>query len=658
MVSDAILVGLGLAVGLAGCLSPLIPLICAVGVAVYVCSLRARLTHATRRLTDLSREAYDKTQEKRELDEVLESVLELTSDIFCIYHNSQVIHASQTLSQACPSLRSFWKDHLSSGSLGDFEAGVKQALAGETVYLNVKFGESVVPQRPNILPLSPILDAITGQNKQEIWELVMKRLYWTGELAVLIHLNPNKPQEPLHNFIKTFNHEFRTPLNIIIGLSDLILSDREMPLQALTQRQKLLRQCACTLLATINSIIHQCELEWKIPTGLQHQAFTPKLEIQSALQSIRGKLEKRGNNLNAVLETSISQVLWGNVKQFKQAVAFIVQVCSEITHHDTISLTVTSSFQRGKCTLQGELSTSKASLVTASDFDSVLQLFCVPLESDATQNSPMMQDLLQRADHQALLKLSVAREMCRLFLGDLTVMDTSHFAVRFTMSFSARQDLVLKRKGNIFADQEEFVPVRSKTYAVTSLSEDISEDEMVETFLIATQVKSQNDILSIPSSAQIERLRRRKTHAGVQFSFDKLPSPIGDCDPFLSGGSSGLDSFALIADDVPSNSYVLSIMLKRLEVNSMIVSDGTEVLSFLEKYMPDVIFMDCEMPLMDGLEATRRIRDMSLAVPIVAVTANGPEKERECIEAGMDLFVSKPVRIERLALLLRQLHLR
>jgi CheY-like chemotaxis protein len=226
------------------------------------------------------------------------------------------------------------------------------------------------------------------------------------------------------------------------------------------------------------------------------------------------------------------------------------------------------------------------------------------------------------------------------------------------MLFSVRQDLVLKRKGNIFADQEEFVPVRSKTYAVMSLSEDISEDEMAETFLTATQVKSQNDILSIPSTAQIERMRRRKTHAGVQSSLHRMPCPLGDCDPFLSGGSSGLDSFALIADDVPSNAYVLSIMLKRLDVNSMIVSDGTEVLSFLEKYMPDVIFMDCEMPLMDGLEATRRIRDMSLAVPIVAVTANGPEKERECIEAGMDIFVSKPVRIEHLALVLHQLHLR
>jgi len=656
MVSDGLFVAFGLGVGLAGCVSPVISLVFTVGVAVYIYWLRARNAKATLHCSDLGKAMSLQTQEKKELDEVLESVFSLTSEVFCVYRDSEVLYASQTLVQCGTPLLTFWQDHLSYDYLKDFLAGAKRALAGETVHVNIKFNTFAQPQRSTILPLSPILDAILERNTEEMWELVMKRLHWTGQPAVLIYLNPHRAQIPLHNFIQTFNHEFRTPLNIIIGLSDLILSDREMPLHSLIQRQKLLRQCACTLLATITSIIHQCELEWRMPTGLQHQAFTPKLEVQAALQSITGKLEKRGNSLRLDLDASISEVLWGNVRQFRHAVAFIVQVCSEITQQDTIYLAVTSNTKGEKCTLQGELSISKASIVTTSHFDSVLQLFSAPLESDATQDSPLLHDLLKKADNQTMLKLSVAREMCRLFLGDLAVMDTDNFAVRFTMAFSVRRDLALKRKGNIFMDKEEFVPVKSPSYALP-FSQDVSDDEGSESLLI-THAKSQNDILAEPSTALIERMRRRKTHPAVQCSANQPPHSLGDCDPFLSVGATGQESFALIADDVPSNAYVLSTMQKRLGVKSTVVSDGTEVLSFLEKYMPDVIFMDCEMPLMDGVEATRRIRDMSLTVPIVAVTASGPEKEKECIDAGMDLFISKPVRFERLTTLLHQLHLK
>ena len=63
----------------------------------------------------------------------------------------------------------------------------------------------------------------------------------------------------------------------------------------------------------------------------------------------------------------------------------------------------------------------------------------------------------------------------------------------------------------------------------------------------------------------------------------------------------------------------------------------------------DLILMDINMPVMDGLEATKRLRQMGFALPIIAMTANvGDRNRRAAFDAGMDAFMEKPVRVEEL----------
>jgi CheY-like chemotaxis protein len=108
----------------------------------------------------------------------------------------------------------------------------------------------------------------------------------------------------------------------------------------------------------------------------------------------------------------------------------------------------------------------------------------------------------------------------------------------------------------------------------------------------------------------------------------------------------------LVAEDNPVNQKVALRLLDRLGYRADVADNGVEVVEALRRQRYDLVFMDMQMPEMDGLEATRTIRadPASCGLPrIVAMTANAMQGDRElCIEAGMDDYVSKPVRVPEL----------
>jgi signal transduction histidine kinase/CheY-like chemotaxis protein/HPt (histidine-containing phosphotransfer) domain-containing protein len=105
----------------------------------------------------------------------------------------------------------------------------------------------------------------------------------------------------------------------------------------------------------------------------------------------------------------------------------------------------------------------------------------------------------------------------------------------------------------------------------------------------------------------------------------------------------------LVAEDNATNQRLMLTLLRRLGYAPVVVGDGLAVLEELRHRPYDVVLMDIQMPRMDGLEATRRIRgDADGPQPwIVAVTANAtPEDGEACLAAGMQDFVTKPIRVE------------
>ena len=107
------------------------------------------------------------------------------------------------------------------------------------------------------------------------------------------------------------------------------------------------------------------------------------------------------------------------------------------------------------------------------------------------------------------------------------------------------------------------------------------------------------------------------------------------------------------------NLIITRRLLESAGYSSDTATDGRAVITATESLRYDLIIMDCQMPNLDGLEATRILRRRGFDQPIVALTANAFESDREeCMRAGMNDFIAKPVSSERLIATLDELLLR
>ncbi len=140
---------------------------------------------------------------------------------------------------------------------------------------------------------------------------------------------------------------------------------------------------------------------------------------------------------------------------------------------------------------------------------------------------------------------------------------------------------------------------------------------------------------------------------GSRFSFD-LTLPISTAERKLDHRQSDRTTFSfdggkqvLIAEDNEINQLVVKAMLRNLGLTNIVMANnGAEAVEYCESNHVDVIFMDMQMPEMDGLEATRKIRRLPNhnRTPIIALTANVlPEDSAACLSAGMNHFLTKPI---------------
>jgi len=149
-------------------------------------------------------------------------------------------------------------------------------------------------------------------------------------------------------------------------------------------------------------------------------------------------------------------------------------------------------------------------------------------------------------------------------------------------------------------------------------------------------------------------------HKGSQFDFIvTLPVVLGSqsdfiaksvSDVYANHGKNDQDNskvVVLIVEDNLTNQLVLKGILEKLGYCTLTADNGSEAVALLEDKVVDLVFMDCQMPVMDGFEATKQIRKNARQpkdLPIVAITANVMHGDREkCLAAGMDDYLKKPI---------------
>lgn len=142
---------------------------------------------------------------------------------------------------------------------------------------------------------------------------------------------------------------------------------------------------------------------------------------------------------------------------------------------------------------------------------------------------------------------------------------------------------------------------------------------------------------------------------------DKDKAQQADAPALLPEQNQGTGLTVLLAEDQEANAFLMQRLVERLGHRLLLAHNGAEALELLTQHQCDLVFMDLEMPVMDGFEATRRIRrgeagEKAQKLPIVAVTAHAfPEYETMARDVGMDQFLTKPIDVQAMQTTLAQL---
>jgi len=153
------------------------------------------------------------------------------------------------------------------------------------------------------------------------------------------------------------------------------------------------------------------------------------------------------------------------------------------------------------------------------------------------------------------------------------------------------------------------------------------------------------------------RLLAESLNEAIQGRTARPASGTGSGVPALRPAASGGPRIrVLVVEDNPTNQKVARTLLDKLGCDADLADDGIQALARLREMAYDLVFMDCQMPHMDGYEATTQIRRLegpAARVPVIAMTANAMNTDRDrCLASGMDDYISKPIRVDRLRAIL------
>jgi len=499
-------------------------------------------------------------------------------------------------------------------------------------------------------------------------------------------------------FLANMSHEIRTPLNGVIGFTDLLLNT---PLSAIQQQYvNNANVSGHTLLGIINDILDFSKIE----AGMLHLELikTDIIElIENSVDIVKYTAGKKNIELLLNIDPKIPQYAVVDPIRLKQILANLLSNAVKFTEigevefkviyeplsnnkgkiafyiHDTgIGISETQKINLFKAFTQADNSTTRKfggtglgltiSEMIVEKMNSTIHvesiigegsLFWFEIITDVEEQSDTSSILFDKIKHcliiddnannrlileHMLTTWSIQCETSDNGLSALQKIETSpHFDViicDYNMPYFDGIETIrmIREKMNLNNEEQPIILLHSS-----------SEDAELHNKCQALDVKH---LLTKPVKSKDLYAYLRSVCDGTNLTNntnDQLSNPTSN--------SNDNAYTIIVAEDVPMNMMMIKALLEKIQPKAQIIeaTTGVEAITLFNQTSPDLIFMDIQMPEMDGLNATKKIREIetktNLHTPIIALTAGAFNEEKErCLAAGMDDFLTKPIQVDKI----------
>ena len=495
-------------------------------------------------------------------------------------------------------------------------------------------------------------------------------------------------------FLANMSHEIRTPINGIMGYLDLLKFTK------LTEEQDELideaKVASELLVYLINDILDLSKIEAGKIT-MEMISFRIKNVICDAITSVRPKLKEKNIEFILNIKSDVPEILIGDPSRLRQVLNNILSNAIKFTLKGEISLELkVTEFLEEKVNLEFSIKDTGIGMTT----EEKLKLFKPFSQVDASTT---------RKFGGTGLGLAISKEIVKLMNGEIYVESEkdkgSNFKFNIILPLGENgldENFNLKLKNfNLFVlngidkKLKEFLDCKG-----VQIYESKSSEEII-TALINCKNKLNKIALISTNIEGLEALEFGKTLKSLPFAKDvklilvRSEDLLIDLERAKKYGYEGvlLDSFKeieileminslyksndiekneikkkqniniLLVEDNEMNRKIVIKMLGKKDIVCDVAVDGLEALESVKRKKYNVIFMDCQMPVMDGYEATEKIRiweknNNRERTHIIAMTANVMEGDKEkCISYGMDGYIPKPLEFEKVFSLINKLNL-